>query len=90
MVCNIIDECRCYAYSNASDVKKQQFCGVRRGPNVESCPSDCCAGGCPGQSSRESREPFRVIDRPPREMTQRDYMILFIIASVLILALFMT
>lgn len=90
MVCNIIDECRCYAYSDVYDVKRKQFCGVRRGPRVETCPPDCCAGGCPGQNSRESREPFRVIDRPPRELNRNDYMILFIIASALVLLVFMT
>jgi len=53
MVCNVIDECRCYGYS-----MKEQFCGVRRGPNVLPCPNDCCAGGCP------TKYPFRIIPRP--------------------------
>jgi hypothetical protein len=90
MVCNIIDECRCYAYSDVYDVKRNQFCGVRRGSHIEVCPPDCCAGGCPGQNSRESREPFRVIDRPSRVLDKNDYMILFIIASALVLLTFMT
>jgi hypothetical protein len=55
MVCNVIDECRCYGYS-----MKEQFCGVRRGPNVLPCPKDCCAGGCP------TKYPFRIIPRPKR------------------------
>jgi hypothetical protein len=53
MVCNVIDECRCYGYS-----MKEQFCGVRRGPNVLPCPNDCCTGGCP------TKYPFRIIPRP--------------------------
>ena len=57
MVCNVIEECRCYSYTG----EKEQFCGVRKGPNVVSCPSDCCAGGCPDDGSRQ---PFRYIDRP--------------------------
>ena len=39
MVCNVIDECRCYAYDDVKNPKKEQFCGVRRGPNVIPCPS---------------------------------------------------
>lgn len=54
MVCNVIDECRCYAY----DDDRKQFCGVRRGPYVIPCPPDCCAGGCSGKI------PFRIIPRP--------------------------
>ena len=57
MVCNLIDECRCYMYKGSSN----QFCGVRRGPNVLPCPEDCCFGGCPDD---RSRQPFRIIDRP--------------------------
>ena len=61
MVCNVIDECRCYAYED--DMK--QFCGVRRGPHVLPCPPDCCAGGCSGKI------PFRIIPRPkpPKHVT---------------------
>jgi len=58
MVCNVIEECRCYSYTG----EKEQFCGARKGPNVLPCPSDCCAGGCPDDGSRQ---PFRYIDRPP-------------------------
>lgn len=54
MVCNVIDECRCYAYED----DKKQFCGVRRGPHVLPCPKDCCTGGCSGKI------PFRFIPRP--------------------------
>ena len=61
MVCNVIEDCRCYAYSDVTDPKKYQFCGVRKGPRVRPCPSDCCAGGCPGDFPKE---PFRIIDRP--------------------------
>lgn len=57
MVCNVIDECRCYAYTG----EKEQWCGVRKGPRVLPCPSDCCAGGCPDDGSRQ---PFRFIEKP--------------------------
>jgi hypothetical protein len=59
MVCNVIEECRCYAYKG--EIK--QFCGVRKGPKVLPCPKDCCAGGCPEDGTRQ---PFRFIDRPPK------------------------
>ncbi len=57
MVCNVIEECRCFSYTG----EREQFCGVRKGPNVVPCPTDCCAGGCPDDGSRQ---PFRFIDRP--------------------------
>ncbi len=61
MICNVIDECRCYAYDDVKNPKKEQFCGVRRGSSVIPCPSGCCAGGCPG---KHSSQPFRIIKRP--------------------------
>ena len=61
MVCNVIDECRCYAYDDVRNPKKEQFCGVRRGPYVLPCPKDCCAGGCPGKFPSQ---PFAIIPRP--------------------------
>ena len=64
MVCNVIEECRCYAYSDVTDTKKYQFCATRKGPKVVPCPSDCCAGGCPGDFPKE---PFRIIERPTPE-----------------------
>ena len=57
MVCDVIEECRCFAYKGET----KQFCGVRKGPRVLPCPKDCCAGGCPEDGSRQ---PFRFIDRP--------------------------
>ena len=57
MVCDVIENCRCYAYKG----ELKQFCGVRKGPKVLPCPRDCCSGGCPDDGSRE---PFRYIDRP--------------------------
>ena len=75
MVCNIIDECRCYAYSDVTDPKQYQFCGVQRGPEVHQCPSDCCVGGCPGDLPRE---PYRIVDRPVPK-TVSDYRIPFLI-----------
>ena len=64
MVCNVIDECRCYAYED----DKKQFCGVRRGPHVLPCPKDCCAGGCSGKI------PFRFIPRPKRPKRAATFM----------------
>ena len=61
MVCNIIDECRCYSYKG----ERNQFCGVRKGPDVLPCPADCCFGGCPDDGSRS---PFRYIDRPAEQI----------------------
>ena len=81
MVCSIIDECRCYAYSDVSDPKKTQFCGVRRGPNVVPCPEEeCCAGGCPGDFPRE---PFRIINRPTNDV-KSDFSIRILIFIILI------
>ena len=66
MVCNVIEECRCYAYSDVTDTKKYQFCGVRKGPRVRPCPTDCCHGGCPGDFPKE---PFRIIERPTTDLS---------------------
>ena len=71
MVCNVIEECRCYAYTG----EMEQWCGVRKGPNVLPCPSDCCAGGCPDDGSRQ---PFRYID-PPVDVPSTDKRGLFLI-----------
>ena len=93
MVCSIIDECRCYAYSDVSDPKKTQFCGVRRGPNVVPCPEEeCCVGGCPGQvSGIEPRQPFRIIDRENESIISKHTPFLILVAITLVLALiFMT
>ena len=68
MVCGVIDECRCYAYTHEFEPRKKQFCGVRRGPHVSECLSECCAGGCPGQTKGvEPREPFRIVKRHFKE-----------------------
>lgn len=71
MVCNVIEECRCYAYTG----EVEQWCGVRKGPNVLPCPTDCCAGGCPDDGSRQ---PFRYID-PPIHVPVKDKRGLFLI-----------
>jgi hypothetical protein len=85
MVCDVIEDCRCYAYSDVSDPKKYQFCGVRKGPRVRPCPSECCAGGCPGDFPKE---PFRIIDRPGQGMVT-DYripiLILLALAQLLVI-----
>ena len=66
MDCGIIDECRCYAYDDTKKPERNQFCGKRQGLYVSPCPKACCAGGCPGESTKESRPPFRIIERPPK------------------------
>lgn len=83
MVCNVIEECRCYAYKG----KKEQWCGVRKGPNVLPCPSDCCAGGCPDDGSRH---PFRYID-PPEYIVindKRGLFLLWLIVTVVTIVIF--
>jgi hypothetical protein len=68
MVCNVIEECRCYAYDDVKNPKKEQFCGVRKGPHVIPCPKDCCAGGCPGKIPKQ---PFRIIKRPNPKKSEK-------------------
>lgn len=64
MVCDVIDECRCYAYDYERDPRQKQICAVRRGRYISPCPPGCCAGGCPGQTEgTEPREPFRIVKR---------------------------
>lgn len=80
MVCNVIDECRCYAYRGET----KQFCGVRRGERVLLCPSDCChGGGCPLDGSRE---PFRYIDRqdPPSTIFNKTNVLLTVSIMVIL------
>jgi hypothetical protein len=79
MVCNVIEDCKCYTYSDMPDPKKYQFCGVRKGSRVRPCPTDCCAGGCPGEFPKE---PFRILDRPKQEVVS-DYRIPILIFLVL-------
>lgn len=57
MVCDVIENCRCYAYTGETE----QWCGVRKGSKVLRCPTDCCVGGCTDDGSRQ---PFRYIDKP--------------------------
>jgi hypothetical protein len=82
MVCNVIEECRCYAYKGETE----QFCGVRKGPRVRPCPGDCCAGGCPENGSRQ---PFRFIDRPPKPsmLTPQTAQALILIAITVLIVL---
>jgi hypothetical protein len=96
MVCSIIDECRCYAYDDVWEPKKFQFCGVRRGPHVISCPeSDCCAGGCPGEVEGISpREPFRIIERPSiletKQFSVEIYVLVLLIMFSLVFLTYLT
>lgn len=76
MVCNVIDECRCYAVRG--DTK---FCGVRRGPDVLPCPPDCCHGGC------TEGPPFRYIDRPDVSVKLSRVNVLIIISIIVLLYL---
>ena len=85
MVCNVIEECRCYAYDDVKNPKREQFCGVRKGPHIIPCPKDCCAGGCPGKFPRE---PFRIVKRPIlskpiRQIEHLDIKILIFLTVVL-------
>lgn len=84
MVCNVIEECRCYAYKGET----KQFCGVRKGVNVLPCPEDCCAGGCP---TNGSRQPFRFIDRPEKKSIltkQRVGLLILTIITILAILLY--
>ena len=69
MVCNVIEECRCYAYDDVRNPKKEQFCGVRKGPHVIPCPKGCCAGGCPGKIPKQ---PLRIIKRQSPKKTGKE------------------
>ena len=85
MVCNVIEECRCYAYDDVRNPEKEQFCGVRKGPHVIPCPKDCCAGGCPGKIPKQ---PFRIIKRPRAAKPERridwiDIKVLMFLAVIL-------
>ena len=82
MVCNVIEECRCFAYRG----ERNQFCGVRKGPNGLPCPDDCCFGGCPDDGSRP---PFRYIERPdePIVVERTDPNEVYILILVLIVVL---
>lgn len=87
MDCNIIDECRCFAYDDTIDPTSYQFCGVRRSSNVLPCPAECCAGGCPGQDPKvKPREPFRIIGRPINDTTDHFSLRIFIFILLLIIS----
>lgn len=82
MVCNVIDECRCYAFKG----ERNQFCGVRKGPNVQPCPEDCCFGGCPDDGSRP---PFRYIERPDKSLQFTPFGVNLVILTAITLLLFL-
>lgn len=84
MVCNVIDECRCYQYKDSY----KQFCGVRRSKNVLPCHKSCCAGGCPTDGSRQ---PFRIINRVKSNrqiMSTTNTKLIMVILICLLLLLF--
>jgi hypothetical protein len=86
MKCDVIDECRCYAYSDVSSPKKNQFCGVQRGAYIEACTPACCADGCPGETPNISpREPFKIITRFKKEKEINYYLFILVALSVLFL-----
>jgi len=94
MVCSVIDECRCYTYSDVPDPTRFQFCGVRRGPVVVACPEEeCCDGGCPG---KYPKQPFRILERPAVESNRfssynsRDYAFLILVTLTVLYLIFMT
>lgn len=82
MVCDVIEDCKCYAYSDVLNTKAVQFCGTRKGTRIVPCPAECCADGCPGQNRKvEPREPFRIIERPRKltlDRTKLSTIIMFI------------
>ena len=81
MVCNVIEECRCFAYTG----EKEQFCGVRKGPDILPCPTACCAGGCPDDGSRQ---PFRYIDRRSEIVDTNPIFFIWLIVTVVIIFFF--
>jgi hypothetical protein len=80
MVCNVLEECRCYAFRGDN----KQFCGVRRGPEVLVCPTECCHGGCTDDGSRQ---PFRYIDRPNMTVKLGNVNALIIISIIVLMYL---
>jgi hypothetical protein len=88
--CDIIDACRCYALKSSSRPRKEQFCAAQRGANFISCPTACCAGGCPGQNgNKEEREPFGIVDHidmPKTFNVINIILILLVIVSSLFMA----
>ena len=92
MVCNVIDECRCYQLKGNTN----QFCGVRRGERVVRCPDDCCFGGC---VSDGSREPFRIINfndsssssivKEPDPVQAYDHILLIFIVFCIIMIIYL-
>jgi hypothetical protein len=91
MVCNIIDECKCYAYKGEGNPMSNQFCAARRGPQLKPCPADCCAGGCPGQvKGITPRQPYRIVGRPVQrdERIEDNFNVMFI-ALVAVTILFL-
>ena len=95
MVCSVIDECRCYTYSDVPDPTQFQFCGVRKGPKVVACPEEeCCDGGCPGNYPKQ---PFRILERPTDKENDtfsnynpRDYAFLILVTLSVLFIVFMT
>ena len=80
MVCNVIENCRCFAYKG--DIK--QFCGVRKGPNILPCSNDCCnGGGCPENGTTQ---PYRFIDRPKQPVKIKPKVVeTFILSTIVVL-----
>jgi|14_taG_2_1085336.scaffolds.fasta_scaffold05388_3 hypothetical protein len=88
MVCNIIDECKCYAYKGEGNPMSNQFCAARRGPQLKPCPADCCAGGCPGQvKGITPRQPYRIVGRPVQRIEDNFNVMFIALVAVTILFL---
>lgn len=88
MVCNIIDECKCYAYKGEGNPMSNQFCATRRGPQLKPCPADCCAGGCPGQvKGITPRQPYRIVGRPVQRIEDNFNVMFIALVAVTILFL---
>ena len=88
MVCNIIDECKCYAYKGEGNPMSNQFCAARRGTQLKPCPADCCAGGCPGQvKGITPRQPYRIVGRPVQRIEDNFNVMFIALVAVTILFL---
>ena len=58
-ICDVIDECRCYADESFGNPRRDQICGKKVRGMIIPCKAGCCPGGCPGQCTNVApREPF--------------------------------
>lgn len=83
-MCDIIDECRCYAYNDSKSPKGEQVCGIKKHGSIHPCKPGCCPGGCSGQCKDvPDREPYGTGEK--FEVPRLD--VIFKICMVIILGL---